>query len=188
MAYNEFKLSGDTKGDWGTYDHPPLLVSVGWPLRDCRRKAGLYPVDSETLVLIASDSFDSKLSQAFCPFSTYWAIIVLTVRFARSFEFSRGQYGAVNWCSTPVSLTVNRYRTPVSSGLRSGWWSVRGKLVSESLERGSGSTKSAHSLPKGSLTCLFSIFPACLRCSELNFWHEIHWRTYRRTSRNIPGQ
>jgi len=29
MVYNEFKLSGDTKGDWGTYDHPPLLVSVG---------------------------------------------------------------------------------------------------------------------------------------------------------------
>jgi len=35
MAYNEFKLSGDTKGDWGTYDHPLLLVSVGWPLWDC---------------------------------------------------------------------------------------------------------------------------------------------------------
>jgi len=28
-VYNNFKLSGDTKGDWGIYDHPPLLVSVG---------------------------------------------------------------------------------------------------------------------------------------------------------------
>jgi len=55
-------------------------------------------------VLSASDSSGSKLSQVFCPFSTFWAIIVLTVRFSRSVGFSRGQYGAVNLGSTPVSL------------------------------------------------------------------------------------
>jgi len=43
-----------------------------------------------------------------------------------------------------------------------------------SLERGSGPTKLAHIMPKGSLTCLVSIFPACYRCSDLYFWHVIH--------------
>jgi len=90
----------DITTDPGVTSSYNIVGSVG--SRPCVRKAGLYPVESDTLALMASAISGNSPSQELWSPSVSWAIIVLTVRFVLSVGFSCGQYGAVYWISTPI--------------------------------------------------------------------------------------
>jgi len=79
----------DITADPGVTSSCNIVASRG--SRPCVRKTGLYPVECDTLGLMASANSGNSSSQELWSASVGWAIIVLTVRFVLSLGFSCGQ-------------------------------------------------------------------------------------------------